>query len=171
MARKVLVIDTSILCVYLEIPHMDTCGPSNDKWDTERVKAKILEEEQNGTTFILPLATLIECGNHISQTVGGCYELAKALSSIIEKAALQTTPWAAFTDQSPLWGREQLIALAQNWPDRCSEIGIADHTIKDVAEYYSEMGREVELLTGDAGLKAYEPKAPTIPIPRRRTKK
>ena len=36
-------------------------------------------------------------------------------------------------------------------------ISIGDATIKDVAEYYAEAGYEVEILTGDVGLKSYQP--------------
>ena len=43
---------------------------------------------------------------------------------------------------------------------------IGDATIKDVAEFYTESGVSVEILTGDEGLKAYEPKA--VKVPRRR---
>ncbi|WP_031482037.1 hypothetical protein [Maridesulfovibrio frigidus] len=170
MPRKVLIIDTSILCVFLKVPHMDTCGPENDKWNAERVEAKILEEKNNKTTFVLPMATLIECGNHITQAAGGCYEIAKALSSIIEQAANETTPWAAFTDQSSLWSKEQLLALVEDWPNHCSTLSIGDYTIKDVAEYYADMGTKVELLTGDAGLKAYEPSVTTVEPRRRQTR-
>lgn len=28
--NKVLIIDTCILCVYLQVPYMDDCGPDND---------------------------------------------------------------------------------------------------------------------------------------------
>ncbi len=31
--KKVLILDTSILCVWLDVPGMDTCGPDDDKWD------------------------------------------------------------------------------------------------------------------------------------------
>lgn len=31
--NKVLIIDTCMLCVYLRIPHMDDCGPDDDKWN------------------------------------------------------------------------------------------------------------------------------------------
>lgn len=30
--RKVLIIDTSILCVWLQVAGMETCGPNNDRW-------------------------------------------------------------------------------------------------------------------------------------------
>ena len=39
--RKVLIIDTSILCVWLDVPAMDTCGPDNDQWNKDRVQQKI----------------------------------------------------------------------------------------------------------------------------------
>ena len=46
---------------------MATCGPDNDKWDKPRVDAKIQAEIEAKTTLVLPLATLIETGNHIAQ--------------------------------------------------------------------------------------------------------
>ena len=44
---------------------------------------------------------------------------------------------------------------------------MGDATIKIVAEYYGKAGMTVEIITGDAGLKAYETIAPVL-IPRRR---
>ena len=46
-------------------------------------------------------------------------------------------------------------------------MSLGDATIKDVAEYYAESGYKVEILTGDKGLKAYQPSAPAK-VPRRR---
>lgn len=58
--------------------------------------------------------------------------------------------------------------MADNWPALAAGgITIGDATIKDVAEHYARAGYYVEILTGDAGLKAYEPAKP-IQIPRRR---
>lgn len=64
--RKVLILDTSILCVWLEVPGMGHCGPNDDRWDGTRVTNKIRAEEKDGTTFVLPLASIIETGNHIA---------------------------------------------------------------------------------------------------------
>ena len=165
--QKVLIIDTSILCVYLKVPLMEKCGPSHDKWDYNRVSGKINEEIRKKSLLVLPLATLIETGNHITHVSGDRYALAKKLSEIIKKAATAEEPWAAFTLQSELWGEDNLIKLADEWPKlAAAKLSIGDMTIKDVAEFYSESGFQVELLTGDGGLKAYEPKA--VLIPRRR---
>lgn len=49
--NKVLIIDTCMLCVYLRIPHMDDCGPDDDKWNYERVNGKIKNEIENKSTL------------------------------------------------------------------------------------------------------------------------
>ena len=67
-----------------------------------------------------------------------------------------------------VWDNENLCALADSWPTLAAGgITIGDATIKDVAKYYASAGFLVEILTGDLGLKAYEPAKPVF-IPRRR---
>lgn len=69
-----------------------------------------------------------------------------------------------------LWVPEKLKELAETWPPLASQkLSIGDATIKDVTDYYSQMGFKVEILTGDKGLKTYEPAGPEL-IPRRRKK-
>lgn len=46
--RKVLIIDTSVLCVWLQVDGMESCGPDNDRWTYERVYKKIIEEQEKG---------------------------------------------------------------------------------------------------------------------------
>jgi len=165
---KVLIIDTSVLCVYLKVPYMEECGPDDDKWDYDRVVEKIDREIQQKSLLVLPLATLIETGNHIAHAPGNRYPFAKRLSEIIVKSATAEEPWAAFTAQNDLWGEENLIKLADEWPVLAkAEVSLGDATIKDVAEFYTESGFNVEILTGDEGLKAYEPKAAKVPRRRR----
>ncbi len=166
--NKVLIIDTSILCVWLNVPGKDSCGPDDDKWDKQRVENKIGIESQNGSTFVLPIATIIETGNHIAQAPQYRRERGFSLAALISKSADNETPWAAFSDQSILWSTAKMKALASAWPDLAlQKLSLGDATIKDVAEYYAESGYIVEILTGDQGLKAYQPAVPTE-IPRRR---
>jgi len=166
--KKVLIIDTSILCVYLGVPEKDTCGSDKNKWDKQRVDELLQKEEKESTTFVLPLAAIIETGNHIAQASSKQYEMAQALAEIMVKAADEKTPWAAFTDQSVLWEAEGLRTLAAQWPDLAvQKISIGDATIITVAEYYAKIGFQVEILTGDNGLKAYQPTTPA-PTPKRR---
>jgi len=167
--KKILILDTSILCVWLDVPGMATCGPDNDKWDTPRVKEKINAEIAARATLVLPLATLIETGNHIAQAKHSRRERADALGELMRLSADEQTPWAAFSDQHILWTPEKLKELADNWPALAQgqQLSLGDATIKDVAEFYAQMRCEIEILTGDQGLKAYEPAAP-VEIPRRR---
>lgn len=166
--NKVLVVDTSILCCWLGIPGKETCGSTTDRWDRQRVEETITAETQIGATIVLPLATIIETGNHIAQAASSRFELAHTLAEVIRLAADRTTPWAAFSDQDSLWTSEELKRLADDWPVKAvQQLSLGDATIVSVAEYYSRGGFVVEILTGDAGLKAYQPARP-IPVPRRR---
>lgn len=167
--RKVLIMDTSILCVWLAVPNMATCGPDDDKWDKPRVDTKIKAEIEAKATLVLPLATLIETGNHIAQANHSRRERAVDLGELMRLSADEQTPWAAFSDQYTLWTPEKLKKLSEYWPDLAQgqKLSLGDATIKDVAEYYARMGWKIEILTGDTGLKAYEPEAP-VEIPRRR---
>lgn len=86
----------------------------------------------------------------------------------MRRSAEHKEPWAAFSDQTILWSPDKLKLLADIWPNLAAEkLSLGDATIKDVAEYYAQMGYSVEILTGDQGLKAHQPETPAL-IPRRR---
>ena len=167
---KVLIMDTSMLCCWLQVPGKETCGTAEDRWDFQRVDAHIQEELAANTTLVLPLATIIETGNHIAQATGDRYPIAQKFANILTDAADSRTPWAAFTDQSALWDRDGLKRIAELFPLRAKQNdSIGDLSITIVADHYAEMGShfKVEIFTGDAGLRAYSPSIPT-PLPRRR---
>jgi hypothetical protein len=168
MSKRVLILDTSVLCCWLKVPGKEEAGPVNDRWNHQRIDTLLSEERKKNSTFVLPMATLIETGNHIAQAKSHRFECATSLAGYLREAADARSPWAAFTDQSTLWQSENLRSLANSWPQLAQgHISIGDHTIKDVAEFYATAGYFVEILTGDAGLKAYEPIKPVV-APRRR---
>jgi len=168
VSKSVLILDTSILCVWLKIPGFESCGPDTQRWDFNRIDSEISTAVQMHFTLVLPLATIIETGNHIAHAPKVRRERATDLAELIRKCADQTSPWAAFTEQAELWSSDHLRKLAATWPDLAATgLAIGDATIKDIAEYYSAMAFEVRLLTGDAQLAAYEPPLPAL-IPRRR---
>lgn len=170
---KVLIMDTSILCVWLKVPGKETCGTGVSGWNFDKVNAKVIEELAEKTTFVLPLASIIETGNHISQCAGDPYDVALSFADLIKKTANNETPWAAFTVQAELWTNDKLNELAVIWPRMAaSRISLGDATIKDVANYYNVQGFIVEIFTGDKGLKAYEPSIATVAVaqPRRRSR-
>ncbi|MEC4853547.1 MAG: hypothetical protein SAJ12_21415, partial [Jaaginema sp. PMC 1079.18] len=175
--------DTSVLCVLLQIPEKDKCesgqkkGKKIDKtdlfyWDYPKITQRLEHEQAQGTVFVLPLAVVIETGNHITQISGSKrYDIAQKLTQIMQSAADETTPWAAFSQQVKLWSGEGLKALATDWQSLVNqEIALGDVTIKELAQYYAQIGFTVEILTGDAALKACEPPPPAN-IPKRRSAK
>lgn len=171
MSRRVLIIDTSVLCCWLRVPGKAEAGPVEDRWDYDRINNLLIAEIAKKSTLVLPLATLIETGNHISQAGGNRYECATALAKHLREAANSTSPWAAFTDQTELWNPGSLNSLADSWPQLAAQkLSIGDTTIKDVADFYAKAGFSVEILTGDKGLKAHEPAQPLLTPRRRRGK-
>ncbi|MGL4375199.1 MAG: hypothetical protein ACRCT1_02075, partial [Microcoleaceae cyanobacterium] len=84
--RKVLIIDTSILCVWLQVPGKETCGSDKNQWNKERLEPILADEEKKKTIFVLPLATIVETGNHIAQAKSKRYEIAQKLAEIITAA-------------------------------------------------------------------------------------
>lgn len=169
MSRRVLILDTSVLCCWLRVPRKEEAGPVDDRWNHARIDKLLKDERENHSTFVLPIATLIETGNHIAQSPAQRFECASSLATYLREAAEAQSPWAAFTDQSSLWQADNLRLLADTWPPLASGgLSIGDATIKDVAEYYAKAGYFVEILTGDEGLKSYEPIQPVAPPRRRR---
>ena len=166
MPSRVLIIDTSVLCCLLEVPGRETCGSEEERWDKSRIEMLLAKEQ--GSTLVLPLATIIETGNHIAQAPRDRFAVATEFAKYLAAAADGESPWAAFTEQAVLWGSDQLKNLSRDWPNLASsKMSIGDITIKDVAEFYAKASYEVEIVTGDAGLKSYQPTTKPM-IPRRR---
>lgn len=168
MKKKVLIIDTSILMVWLEVPGFQTAGKDNE-WTIDEVTEKLQNEQNNGTCFILPIATIIETGNHIAQVKGDIRKgVVEKFADLLEDVAKNKTPWTLFTNQTEFWSSEQLIELAEQWRKTgIMRLSLGDASIVKVAQYYQQM-YEVEIFTGDRQLKGYEKLPQEFIIPRRR---
>lgn len=176
MRGKVIIIDTSIMCCWLNVYGKETCGSDIDKWDKARVDKFIEEETKTGATLVLPLPVIIETGNHIAQAKSNRFECASEFVEVINKAVDEKTPWAAFSRQSYLWNGDKVKELITNWPelvkpDEKGNLSMGDIMIKAVADFYTTLGSKVTILTGDQGLKTYEKvDVSNMAIPRRRRK-
>ncbi|OQX00687.1 MAG: hypothetical protein BWK73_47865, partial [Thiothrix lacustris] len=127
----------------------EEAGAHEDRWTHARIDTLLQAEQAKHSTFVLPVATLIETGNHIAQVAGDRFSLATKLADYLRLAADACSPWAAFTEQADLWQADNLRALSENWPALAAQnLSIGDATIKDVAEYYHKAGYTVEILTG-----------------------
>ena len=164
-----LLLDTSILCVYLRLPRFERCGPAEDEWDYQRVAQKIDTERQAGTSLVLPLATIIETGNHISQIKGhDILPFAQAFADILRDSVNEVTPWIAFSEQHNLWTDAELLHYAEHWPGQAvQKISLGDASIVRAANYLNQLDN-VEIFTGDRGLWSLNP-APLSPRQRRRS--
>lgn len=174
MAGKVLIMDTSILCVWLQVPNMDTVAKKGEKAIThEVVEAKIEAESKDGTRIVLPIASIIECGNHIAQIKGrDRHPYVRNFADMITDAIEGNKPWDIFSNQSSMFDKDVLKALVEDWRDLgVKGISLGDASIKQVAEFYHSKGFETEIYTGDAGLKSYEPPKPVTNFARNRNRR
>ncbi|MEI6429482.1 MAG: hypothetical protein WCO45_14030 [Pseudanabaena sp. ELA607] len=65
--QQVIIIDTSILCIYLKFPGKEIVGKDDDKWDKYRVDQYLDDRIKDKAQFIVTVAVIIETGNHIAQ--------------------------------------------------------------------------------------------------------
>lgn len=162
--KKILIFDTSILCEWLEVPNKYTKNIKDSEWNHETIDEKIKEEEKRGTKFLLPVAVIIEIGNHIAQANENRYEIAKELTKLVVKASQAKSPWIALIEQFNFWESENLQDLVDRFPQFASGgISLGDATIIKATELYFKLGFEVEIFTTDQNLKSYERKQPEPP--------
>lgn len=125
-------IDTSILLNILDVP------------DRNQNKDEVIEEfksliEGRTETLILPLATIIETGNHIAHIGNGSIRREKAnlLSQFLLRTANGEAPWEYYGKEL---SADDLIHIANNFPDmamaQCT--GIGDLSIIRAFEKYKE---------------------------------
>ena len=120
----VVVVDTSILLNVLEIPKM------SDQNDEVLVELKEHIESQN--QLVLPLATVLETGNHIAQNGDGRQrrECATRLVEVVRKAVEESIPWGlAWRPED----RQELLRWLDDFPDSATRgVGFGDHSIEKV---------------------------------------
>ncbi|MBR4647496.1 MAG: hypothetical protein IKO75_10330 [Bacteroidales bacterium] len=153
---KILIIDTSIMCVWLKVPGKETTGKNNEY--TYDIVARHIEEERGrGTKLVLPIATIIETGNHIAHANGNKEHSIEELSSMIISSAKGENPWIAIDMQHSLWDVDNLSALMEEWKKTVisEKQSIGDAAIVQIAKQFAPTC-EVEIFTGDGGLKNYE---------------
>lgn len=174
--KNIIILDTSILCVWLKVPGKNTCGSGNDIVDFENVDSKLKGFIDNGALLVLPLAVIIETGNHIAQAPGDRHVIANTFADFILGSIRGETPWELFTNQTVVWDDERFELLVERWRNSVNtEHSFGDASIVDIANYYKEIypASVVYIYTGDKGLEAYSPNAEHevgsgILIPRRR---
>lgn len=147
--RSICLMDTSVFCNWLKIPGRDQ--------DREEVIGRIEQYVKDGTTLLLPIAAIIETGNHIAHVADGnsrreaAQRFVKAVGDAIDGEA----PWTP----TPVFEIETLRTWLAEFPD-CATVrrGFGDLTIIKEFERQCELhkGRRVFIWSLDGHLWGYD---------------
>lgn len=117
--KAVAIVDTSIFCNVLNIPHMN----SERIQVIQQLETFIAED----TSLLLPMAVIYETGNHIAQLKrGNRRQFAQRFIEQVKKAIKGEAPWQVM--QLP--NMEEVGEWLSNFPDQAMRgVGIADLSI------------------------------------------
>ena len=153
---KVAIIDTSLMCCWLEVPGRDTAGSEPDLWDHARACGEIDAALEDGCQLVFPITTLVEAGNHAAHAPYDRRDAAMRLAQKLDEALAGRRPWTSFTEQFSTIGEEALARVCTDWPDLAArKVSIGDHLITAVADYYGLGGFDVRILSSDALLRSH----------------
>jgi hypothetical protein len=130
----IVLIDTSVLCEFIEIP--GKCSNS------ERIKADLINLVRQNSTLLLPIATILETGRHISQVADGQVRRQKAIElvTIVQDALRNRAPW---TITQPIWDSRDIDLYIDEFPEYAMRwISLGDLSI------IKEFDRQCDLHTG-----------------------
>ena len=116
----ICLVDTSIFCNVLEVP--------NQCQDKDAVLDGLREKIEAGWSLLLPVAAIIETGNHIAQVADGRQRrgVAGRFVEQVKMALNGEAPWVV----TPLPEKEAWLAWLNEFPEHAMrEVGIGDLTI------------------------------------------
>lgn len=156
-------IDTSIMTNVLRIP-----GRCNDAERLQRELEQVIEAKE---VLILPIATIIETGNHIAHIEDGNIRraIAEKFGEYLRKTAEGEAPWKLYGIEMD---KEGLLYLADHIEEYAvREIGIGDMSIVYAYEQYKNktpaIGR-IMIWSMDKHLQAYSEENVSVKNYRRR---
>jgi predicted nucleic acid-binding protein len=87
--REIVLVDTSIVCELIRLP-----GKFNEARH-EDVRELFAIGQESGDVFVLPMATVVETGNHVGQVGDGALRrrAAEAFSKLLLAALDDAVPW------------------------------------------------------------------------------
>lgn len=154
----VSIIDTSILCNIINIPHMN-------QDHQEVLEELVILQEDRQQTLILPLATIIETGNHVAHIADGNLrrERAQTMAELINRTVNDQAPWSYYGKE---FEREDLLEISSAVVENAVwEIGIGDLSIVQVYKKYKNtvpaIG-SIRIWSLDNHLKSYYEEMPSV---------
>ena len=159
MARDICILDTSILCELVEVPHL--CHAAEEV--LEQLKQKIRGNE----TLLLPLTAILETGNHIGQN-GSSHQRRDAAQRLVKMVQDAVGGRAPFVPIQTLDG-EVVARWLQEFPQwvqrndaRGKGSGLGDLTLKQDWEAQRQLNprSRVYIWSLDRQLQGYDSGAP-----------
>lgn len=146
-------VDTSIFCEIVPVPGRSQCR--------EEVLAELEAHIQNDVTLLLPIATILETGNHIAHIPDGRQRRTAAdrFVDLVQQALGNVEGPPPWTVPQPLLAPEDLQRYLSEFPD-CAmrRIGLGDLSI--IKEYERQcqlhQARRVFIWSLDHHLSAYD---------------
>lgn len=158
-------IDTSVMVNLLEVP-----GLCSDVQEIKKEWRKVVEAEE---VLILPVATIIETGNHIAHIPDGNVrrKTAEKFGEYLRKTAEGEAPWQLYGVELD---KEGLLYLADYITENATyEVGVGDVSIIYAYEQYKDkvpgIGR-IMIWSTDKHLQAYSEENVSMTMSRRRRK-
>ena len=121
-------IDTSVMMNLLEVPGRCT--------DSEMIKEEFRQVIDNKEILILPIATIIEAGNHIAHISNGNSRrtIASKFGEFLRKTAEGKAPWKLYGKELE---NEGLLYLADHIEENAmQQVGVGDMSIIHAYEQY-----------------------------------
>jgi len=153
--RSVCLMDTSVFCNYLKLPGRDQ--------NRDDVLGKITAYIQDRTALLLPVASVIETGNHIAHVPDGNLRrrTAERFVKAVQDAIDHKAPWIPI----PVLEVEALRQWLEDFPDCASRgEGLGDLTIIKEFDRQCQLnqGRRVFIWSLDGHLSCYDRPAASI---------
>lgn len=150
--RQVWFIDTSVLANILNVP--GKCQKHDE------IIKELREHTERKDILILPLATIIETGNHISHISNGDarWKCANNMKILLENTINNKAPWAYNNNEID---KDSILRIADKFPDAamCDKMGMGDLSIIEASRKYKDEHNglvTVHIWTLDHHLKSYE---------------
>lgn len=146
---SICIVDTSVFCELLRVPNMD----KEHRAHTKAFKSKINRRE----SIILPMATIIETGNHIGQNGDG--QQRRSAAERFVKTVKQAIEGESPFTPTPFMDQSTLIRWLDRFPQTAVQrIGLGDLSIQQ--EWERQRGlhprRRVYVWSKDKHLAGYD---------------
>ena len=150
---SIVLMDTSVFCNVIDVPGFNQ--------DRDSVLTELEDLIRNRNTLLLPMAAVLETGNHIAQITGGGgvrRTVALRFADSVSKAIDGALPWTP----TPFWDVEQLRIWVSQFPESAMRgVGMGDLSI--IKEWERQCilfsRRRVTIWSLDGDLQGYEQKA------------